>query len=111
MVNKRCGVEGLFIIAAISIAIIIFFGVWIFGMNIVTEKLLEIDSPSAKVNISEAAQLYMVPVNDAYGILRLISFVMLFGLSLSFVLTNFFIKAHPYLYVVYIFITNIEIKS
>lgn len=104
MLNKKGGIQGLFIIAAISMAIIVFFGVWIFGMDIITEKLVGIDSTNSKVNVSEAAQLYMVPVNNAYGFLRLISFTMIFGLSLSFILTNFFIKAHPYLYVVYIFI-------
>lgn len=103
MLNKKGSIQGLFIIAAVALAIIVFFGVWIFGMNIVTDKLTSIDS-QAKVNVSEAADLYMTPVNNAYGYLRLVSFAMLFGLSLSFILTNFFIKAHPYLYVVYIFI-------
>lgn len=102
--NRKASIQGIFIIAAISIAIVVFFGVWIFGMDIVEEKLLEIPSTS-KVNVSEAATLYFIPVNRAYGFLRLVSFAMLFGLSLSFILTNFFIRAHPYLYVVYVFVT------
>lgn len=104
MDNKKGGIVGLFVIAAVAMAIIIFFGVWIFGMNIVEERLVGITA-SSKVNVSEAATLYFVPVNKAFQSLRLISFIMLFGLSLAFILTNFFIKAHPYLYVIYIFIT------
>lgn len=104
MVNKRGAIVGLFVLAAIAMAIIIFFAVWIFAMNIVEERLLNIPG-NDKANVSDAATLIFVPVNNAYQSLRLIAFTMLFGLSLSFILTNFFIRAHPYLYVVYILIT------
>lgn len=108
MVNKKGQIAGIFILAAISIAIIIFFGVWIFGMDIITDKLTGITA-SSKVNVSEAATLYMVPVNNAFKFLRLIAFTMLFGLSLSFILTNFFVRAHPFLYVIYILISMVAV--
>lgn len=107
---KEGAIVGLFIIAAISIAIIIFFGAWIFAMNIVEDKLVNINTGvDAKVNVSEAATLYFVPVNRAYQFLRLIAFTMLFGLSIAFILTNFLIRAHPYLYVVYVLVTMVAV--
>lgn len=106
LINKRGGAEEIFLIAAIPIIIIAFFGAWIFVNQTIETTLLSTPEQSdIKVNITEATEATFGNVNDGLAFLRLIAFTIFFGIVLSFFILNVFVKSHPFLYIVYVLVS------
>jgi len=102
--NIRGGAEAIFVLAIIPFIVVAFFGVWIFVNQTITDTLTNIEA-SEGVNVSAAAEVTFGQVQEGLNYLRLIAFVIFFGLVLSFLLINAFVKAHPFLYVVYVLVS------
>jgi len=103
--NKRGGAEAIFLIAAVPIVILAFFATWIFVHGMVTDTLVNIETAEGQPNISDIAQDTIVHVDDGIQFLRIIAFVIFFGLILSFLIISTFLKSHPYLYIVYVLVS------
>jgi hypothetical protein len=107
--RKRGGLEAIFVLAAISIVVVVFFAGWLYGHGLITDTLVGIETQEGQPNISWAAQSTIVYVDNGIQFLKFIAFVIFFGLAISLFITNFFVKAHPYLYIVYIFISVLAV--
>lgn len=111
MNNKGQNIIQLFILIAIAMVIIIFFSVWIFGFNTLTDTMLTIELPTETgANFTEITQDTLGNVNTGMGFLRIIAVLMIFGFSLSILISSFIDKVHPGLgFVVHLFVTAISV--
>lgn len=94
----------------IGFIVLLFFASWMYGHNLITTTLIE-STPSTipGVNISEAAEDTFGVANSSLGGLRSLAFIIIFGMALSIIMSNFLIKAHPAFFIVYIFVIVIAI--
>lgn len=107
--NKKGSLMDLFVWLIISFVIVIFFVLWVYMFNLLTVEVTAIKSTES-LNISDAAAKSFGRINapQTSG-LHLLAFVMIFGMGLSILITNFMVKAHPAFFIVYIFITIVAI--
>lgn len=112
--NKRGGLTDLFLFMALGFAIVLFMVVMVFVGNTAYTKLNENSDAFQKAlgtsgNATEIIDNTMGQVNVAYNSLKWISFVLIFGLALSILLTSFLVKTYPVFFVPYIFIVVIAV--
>ena len=108
--NKRGSALDILILLVMSFIIVMFFGLWIYGFNQVSDNLQNIDTGDDNINISDAARLTFGRVDSAQTTgLHVLAFVMIFAMALSILISNFLVKAHPVFFVVYIFVTIVAI--
>lgn len=93
----------LFVVLAFTMAL--FFGVWGYANQIMTDTFVSIGS-SGNVNMTEAAENTFGAINSALipG-LRILSMVILFGMVLQIFLTNFLIRKNPLYFLLHVFMT------
>ena len=107
--NKKASMFDVIIWIVVSFVIIMFFGIWIYGFNLLTNTLVAVPS-TASVNISEAAQNSFSQINSAQTTgLHILAYVLMFGMALSILVANFLVKSHPAFFILYILITIVAI--
>ncbi len=110
MQNKKGSLMDILIWIIAAFIIMLFFGVWIYGFDLVTNQLLKIDTPVGNTNVSDIAR-------DSFGVvnslqtqgLHSIAFVMIFVMGLSIMVTNFLQKSHPVFFILYIIVVIVAI--
>jgi hypothetical protein len=109
--KKGQSLSQLVILVAISIVIILFFGIWIFGTNIMNDELQNIGVlPNTEINFTEITEATMGKTVEGYDFLKMISMLMIFGFSLSILLSSFLERTHPGLgFVIHLFLTIIGV--
>lgn len=108
--NKKGSAIDILVLIVVALIVVIFFAGWMYGFNLLTNDLITIQSqPNELANVSQAATDVFVPVNTGLNFLRVISFIIIFGLSLSILISNFLVRANPVFFVVYFFIAIIAI--
>ncbi len=104
-IRKKGSVIDILVWLVVSFIIITFFGLWIYGFNLVTDKLTSINTGSSTINISDAAQKTFGQINPAQTKgLHTLAYVMIFIMGLSILVSNFLVKTHPAFFVVYLLI-------
>jgi len=105
MKNKKASMIDIIILMIIAFAVVMFFGLWVFGFNMVTEELTSIESNSDSVNISDAAEKTFGQINDAQTPgLHILAYVIILSMGLSILISNFLVKGNPVFLVVYILV-------
>lgn len=101
----------LFVLVAIAMVVVIFFAVWIFGTNILNDEMNEIGVlPGTEINFTNISQSTLGKTVEGYDFLKVISILMIFGFSLSILLSSFLERTHPGLgFVIHILLTIIAI--
>jgi hypothetical protein len=105
--NKQGQATAILVWLALAFITIMFFGVWVFGFNLITEKISGIDAV-----VGDDTTIGSIG-DDTFGVinthqtrgLHLLAFVMIFISGISILITNFITKAHPVFFVVHLFIT------
>jgi len=110
--NKR-GQENLFfpIFFIITIfAIILLYGLFVYGMNLFTEGIETVDNLGGQVNATEAIGDTFGAFNDSLlpG-LKLVSMGIIFGLILFAFLSAYFVEEHPAFVIIYILVAVIAV--
>jgi len=109
--NKKAGTF-LVISWIVAVFVVIFFlAAYLYAHNLMTEKLLEAGAliDSNVVNLTDATQKVVVPINSAMSALTWISFVMLVTLAFSTLVENYYIREHPVLIFFHIIVVVIGI--
>lgn len=98
-------ISAIIIFVALAFASVLFFGIWGYVNQILTDSLTTI-STSGPVNMTQAAVDTFGQINNALipG-LRILSIVILFGMVLMIFLTNFLIKKHPIYFFIHVIMT------
>lgn len=101
----------LFVLIALAMIVVVFFGLWLFGTNIINDKLNEIGVlPGTGINFTNISQATMGKTVEGFDALKVISILMIFGFSLSILLSSFLERTHPGLgFVIHILLTIIAI--
>jgi len=106
--TKKGSVIDIVIWMVLAFTITIFFAGWMWGFGQITDTLTGIVQTEAQVevvgNISQIAENTFGQVDSALVWLRIISFAIIISMSLSIFISNFFIKEHPLVLVIYILV-------
>ena len=99
------GLIGIIVFVVLAFVIVMFLGVWGYVSQILTDTLTTIPS-SGSVNITDAAVNTFGAINNALvpG-LKILSFVLIFGMVLMIFLTNFLVKKHPLYFFIHVIMT------
>lgn len=114
MRNKKGALTDLFLFLGLSFLIVIFMVMMTFTSSIVYNKLLsESDAIQRGLgdsgNATEIIQGSVGEVVNAYGSLKWISVVLIFGFALSILLSSFLVRTNPVFFVPYILIVIIAV--
>lgn len=109
--GKRGQIGDLFLFMAIAIVTALFFGIMIFGFNLVNTSLSSINLtiPNTNITIGSISDQTLGQVNTALGTLRILSFVIIFGMIINILLGNFLVQKHPAYIMLYILVNAIAI--
>lgn len=110
MKKNKAQLMDLIYLIVIAFVTLMFFIVWVYGFDLLSDTMIGIDSGNPSVNISDASQQTFGQVNSAQTTgLHVLAFVMIFASALSILITNFLVKANPVFFIIYIFIIIVAI--
>ena len=107
--EKKGSLLDIIIWAISAFVIVLFLATWMYGMNLMTDKLIAIEKVEGTLNYTKAAEDTFGAVNTSLNSLRALSFMMIFALGVSIFISNFLVKAHPVFFVLYVFIIIVAI--
>lgn len=110
--NKRGAFTDLFLFMGLAFLVVIFMVMMTFTSNMVYQKLIsESDTIQRGLgdsgNATEIIQGSVGEVVNAYGSLKWISVVLIFGFALSILLSSFLVRTNPVFFVPYVLIVII----
>ncbi len=108
-INKRGSAVDIFILIIIAFITVLFFAGWMFAHQTLTDEFASITTPIGNTNVSAVSGDTLGQVNTGIQFLRVISFIIIFGLALSILISNFLIRANPVFFVVYFFVGIIAV--
>ncbi len=107
-INKKASVVDIILWIVIAFVTVTFLALWTYGFDKLTTAMTDIGT-SGNINITKHAEATFGVVNSKMSGLQAIAFIIIFMLAFSILITNFFIKAHPIFFPVYIFIIIIAV--
>lgn len=109
--NKRGALTDIFIWMAVGFVCVVFFGLWIYAHNLLTNSLLELGQrvSSSSTNITYATEVTFGAINVGLGELRWLAVILFVGMGISILLSNFLVKAHPAFFIVYLFLSILAV--
>jgi|19_taG_2_1085344.scaffolds.fasta_scaffold13793_3 hypothetical protein len=106
--GKRGNIADILIWLVVCFVVVTFFGLWMYGHNIVTETLTGIVGNS-NVNISEPAMQTFGAINNSMPMLQTLSFGIMVAMAISILISNFLVRAHPVFFVIYFLISAVAV--
>lgn len=104
--NKRGALTDIFLWLVLSFIMLIFFAVWIYGFDLITNTITNIDTPFFSTSIGDIADDSFGKINPVQtSSLHMLAFVMIVTMALSIMVTNFVARSHPAFFIVHLFIT------
>lgn len=108
--NKRGSLIDGILWMVMAFIIVMFFGMWLYGINLVDSSLADIDTPiGANTTVSEISADTFGQMAAGLTQLRLLSFVLIIGMILTIFISNFLVKAHPVFFIPHVFINILGI--
>ncbi len=107
--NKKGAITDMVIFLAISIVVVIFLGLFLYAFNQVSDVMTTLPGMVGNTTLSSIGEDTFGQVNNAFSTLRIISFVIIFGMILTIFLTNFLIRVHPMFFIVYFLVTILTV--
>ena len=106
--NKRGSLLDVVLWSVFAFIITVFFGLWLYSTSLVNDTLSGIDTSIGTEGdtIGSISDSTFGNVVEGYGVLRILSFVLILSMVLTIFMTNLLIsRVHPAFFIVYIFIT------
>lgn len=107
--NKKGFAIELFIVLIIGIVLVLFFGGWIYGVNLIESELLNVNTEDATINVTAATQDSFSYYREGIGQLRMIALMILFAFMLGTLIVAYYSPAHPVMLLPYIIIAVVLI--
>ena len=116
MINKKAQVFNLIAFIVIAITVVLVFGGLIIGFGLVIDETSKMgfligDEGGEYSNFSEINDATFVKYLDGLRVLRLIGFVIIFGMILTIFATNYFIESHPIFMIVHWIVTIVAVVA
>jgi len=106
--NRKGNLADILIWLIVSFVVVVFFALWMYAHNIVTETLVGISSTS-DINISGPAMQTFGAINNSMPMLQTMAFGIMVAMAISILISNFLVRAHPVFFVVYFLISAVAI--
>jgi len=110
--NKKGAITDLFVFIVIGFITVIVIGLLLFGVGEVNDTFMSLTDDPGGTNTSNFSYFAQETLDVAVGGLqtaKLVAFGILFGMALSILVTSFFVRSHPALLIVFIFVTVIAV--
>lgn len=107
--NRRGNLADILIWMVMAFVIVVFFALWMYGHNIITQTIIGIEGGSSAVNISDAGMKTFGAINNSMPLLRTLSFAIIVAMAISIFISNFLVRAHPVFFVVYFLISAVAV--
>ena len=109
--NNKGGMFSIIIWIASVLTIIIFLGGYLYAHNLFTDAMLDAGATmgTSLVNLTDATQKVVVPINNAMSALHWISFILITVLAFSILLENFYVREHPVMFFVHLIVVIIGV--
>lgn len=107
--NKDGFVFDIFTVIISALAFFIFLVGFMYGFNLVTTTLRGVDDTNMNFNITEATDDTFGQTNTSMAVWYWMLGIIMFGMFLSILITNFLVKTHPVFFFVYVFVIVIAI--
>lgn len=108
--NKKGSLADIIVWIVALMLVVIFFGSWIYMHNIMTTAFQGIPDNPGGPNITAAVEATIVQANNALTPgLQLLAFIIIFGMVINILISNFLIKAHPAFFILYLFMAILGI--
>ena len=104
--SKKAGILSIIVWLASVVIIILILAAFVYFFDVITIALLDAGSTidSSAINLTDATQKTIVPINIGMKSLTWISFLLITVLAFAILIENFFIRQHPILFFVHILI-------
>lgn len=111
--NKRGNAIAIITWIGAVLIILFFLGGYLYFFHTLTDRLSEIGPKvdSNIVNFTGAVSSVFVPIDTAMNSLRWISFIIIATLAFSILLENFYIREHPVLFIIHIFMVILGVVA
>jgi len=102
-----------FLFIIISFVAVVFFGILYFGFGQVEDVLksveMEFSGSSGFSNFTDVVDATYGQVYDAYGFLRIITYVIMFSMVLVILISNYLVRINPVFFLIYIMVCMVAI--
>lgn len=102
--TKKGSIADIFIFMVMGFICIVFFGLWIYAHHLITTSLASIPSTSGMFNISDASARTFGQIDSQMHWLNIIAVAIIFGMIITMFVSNFYVGAHPVLFIPYLFV-------
>ncbi len=102
------GILSVIILLILSFALIVFFAMWVYAFDIVTDTLLAVPSTET-INLTDAAERTFVHVNIGLGGLRMLAFVLILGQVILILGINISKSSNPILFSAYVLVNIVGV--
>jgi len=106
VMDNKGQITALLVWMALAFITVLFFAVWVYGFNIVTNKISGIDTAiGSNETVGSIGTSTFGKINSQQTTgLHILAFVMIFMSAISILISHFIIKSHPVFFVVYLFV-------
>ncbi len=106
--NKKASLIDIIVWMVICFVTVTFLALWTYGFDKITVAFGSADS-GGSINISKHVDATFGVVNNQMSGLQSIAFIIMFTLAIGILVTNFYVKAHPVFFILYIFIIVVAV--
>ena len=110
--NKKAqSILDVFVFLSLAFFVVVMVFVLIYCSRIITNSIVGIDTPANTlgINVSETAKITFGNLNNGINNLKMVGFVIIFGMVLTIFISSFLVRAHPVFAVVYLFIAILAV--
>lgn len=107
--NKRAAATDIILLVVVALIVTLFFAGWMYVHNNLTETIIGKNINAGTANVSEIAEDTLGQVNEGINFLKVISYLIIFAMMISILISNFLVKANPVFYVVYFLVGIVAI--
>lgn len=106
--NKKASLIDIIVWIVVCFVTVTFLALWTYGFDKITVAMGNAKS-TGDINISKHVDSTFGVVNDQMSGLQSIAFIIMFTLAIGILITNFYVKAHPVFFILYIFIIVVAV--
>lgn len=107
--NKKGEYTDVFIFIIMSFVIVIFFGIMLYGFGIFNDALLSVQFDIGNTNFTNIVDSTWGEVFDAYDNLRTLSYVLIFGMILTMLVSAWAVRKPPIYLIIWIVVSLVGI--
>lgn len=108
--NKKGSGLDVIVWMILALVVLVFFGLYLYGFNIVADELLSLEFDVGDTNFSSVADQPINAFRTAQDSgLHLIAFAMIFGYAIAILITAYYSKSNPIFFILHIIVIGVAV--